>query len=63
MLLITGVDISWNASTDNVAVTGYDLYNGSTLVASPTTTNYSVTGLNQATTYSFTVIAKDAANN
>ena len=46
-----------------MAVTGYDVYRGTTLVGSSTTTSYTVTGLSAATAYSFTVKAKDAAGN
>jgi cellulose 1,4-beta-cellobiosidase len=59
----TSVPLSWTASTDNVAVTGYDVYRGTTLVGTSTTTSYTVTGLSAATAYSFTVRAKDAAGN
>lgn len=56
-------NLTWTASTDNVAVTGYDIYQGTTLKGSSTTTSYNVTGLTALTTYSFTVKAKDAAGN
>ncbi|MBO3085622.1 glycoside hydrolase family 6 protein [Cellulomonas fengjieae] len=59
----TSVPLSWTASTDNVAVTGYDVYRGTTLVGTSTSTSYTVTGLTAATAYSFTVRAKDAAGN
>ncbi|GCE76484.1 glycoside hydrolase family 6 protein [Cellulomonas biazotea] len=59
----TSVPLTWTASTDNVAVTGYDVYRGTTLVATATSTSYTVTGLSPATAYSFTVRAKDAAGN
>jgi len=55
--------LSWTASTDNVGVTGYDVYRNGTLLASTTSTSYSVTGLSASTTYSFYVKAKDAAGN
>ncbi|GFZ31506.1 hypothetical protein CSC2_20320 [Clostridium zeae] len=58
------VNLKWNASTDNVKVTSYDIYNGSTKVGSTTTgTTYTVTGLLPNTSYSFTVKARDAAGN
>jgi hypothetical protein len=60
---INSTQLSWTAATDNVAVTGYDVYQGATLKASVTTTSYTVTGLNPATLYSFSVKAKDANNN
>jgi mannan endo-1,4-beta-mannosidase len=59
----TAVNLTWTASTDNIGVTGYDIYRGTTLVGSTTSTSYTVTGLSAATGYSFTVIAKDAAGN
>lgn len=59
----TSVNLSWNASTDNTAVTGYDVYKGSTKITTVTTTNFNVTGLSAATSYNFYVRAKDDANN
>ncbi|MGO4272342.1 discoidin domain-containing protein, partial [Paenibacillus sp. TAF58] len=57
------INLSWTASTDNVGVTGYDVYRGAALVGSSTTTAYSDTGLSASTAYSYTVKAKDAAGN
>ncbi|WP_405145829.1 fibronectin type III domain-containing protein [Sphaerisporangium sp. NBC_01403] len=57
------VSLSWSGATDNVGVTGYDLYRGTTLVASPTGTSYTDDGLSPSTGYSYTVKAKDAAGN
>ncbi|NHM08180.1 T9SS type A sorting domain-containing protein [Flavobacterium sp. CYK-4] len=60
----TTTNLSWTASTDNVGVTGYDVYQGATLKGSTTTaTTFAVTGLTASTAYSFTVKAKDAAGN
>ncbi|EFM12166.1 glycoside hydrolase family 18 [Paenibacillus curdlanolyticus YK9] len=59
----TSVSLAWNASTDNVGVTSYDVYRGSTLAASVSGTTAVVSGLSASTTYSFTVKAKDAAGN
>lgn len=59
----TTTNLSWTAATDNVAVTGYDIYQGTTLKGSSTTTSYTVTGLTALTAYSFSVKAKDAAGN
>lgn len=55
--------LSWTASTDNVGVTGYDVYSGSTLLGNTASTTTSITGLTASTTYSFSVKAKDAAGN
>ena len=68
-LTVTGttsstVSLSWTASTDNVGVTGYDVYRGSTKVATVTSgTTYPDTGLTASTAYSYTVDARDAAGN
>jgi len=59
----TSVNLTWTASTDNVGVTGYDVYNGSTLAGSTSGTTFTASGLTASTTYIFTVKAKDAANN
>ncbi|AEI13168.1 exoglucanase CbhB [Cellulomonas gilvus] len=59
----TSAQISWTASTDDVAVTGYDVYRGTTKVGSATGTTFTDTGLTADTTYSYTVRAKDAAGN
>ena len=59
----TSTNLSWTGATDNVGVTGYDVYQGSTLKASVTTTSYAVTGLTASTSYTFYVVAKDAAGN
>ena len=60
----TTTNLSWTAATDNVAVTGYDVYKGATLIGSTTTvTTFAVTGLTASTAYTFTVKAKDAAGN
>ena len=56
-------NLSWTASTDNVAVTGYDVYQNSTFIGSSATTSYNVSGLSASTSYSFYLIAKDAAGN
>lgn len=59
----TATNLSWTASTDNVGVTAYDVYQGTTLKATVTATSYPVTGLTAATAYTFSVKAKDAAGN
>jgi chitodextrinase len=61
----TGFRINWTAATDNVGVTGYNIYrNGSYLATvSSTTTNYTFSGLTAATTYSVYVRALDAVKN
>jgi hypothetical protein len=57
------VDLSWNASTDNIGVTGYDVYRDGSKIATVTNTNYSDTGLAANTTYVYFVEAKDGQGN
>jgi chitodextrinase len=57
------VNLSWNASSDDVGVTGYDVYRGTTLIKTVTGTSTSDTTVAAGTTYSYTVKAKDAAGN
>jgi hypothetical protein len=59
----TTLTLSWNAATDDVGVTGYDVYQGATNLGSVTATTRNVTGLTANTAYQFTVKAKDAAGN
>jgi len=40
----TQINLAWTASTDNVGVTGYRVYRGTTLIATVTATSYSDTG-------------------
>ncbi len=59
----TTIDLNWSASTDNVGVTGYDVYQGNNMIASVNDTRYQVMGLTAGTDYSFRIKAKDAAGN
>ncbi|MFO7842164.1 MAG: GEVED domain-containing protein, partial [Bacteroidales bacterium] len=59
----TTVDLGWDASTDNVGVTGYDVYQNGSLISSVDNNSANVTGLTASTTYEFYVKAKDAAGN
>jgi hypothetical protein len=59
----TTVNLVWTAATDNVGVSGYEVFNGATLVGTPTATNFSVSGLSPNTAYTFSVKAKDVAGN
>lgn len=56
--------LTWTASTDDVAVTGYDVFRAGALLATvgPVTT-YADTTATLSTTYSYSVRAKDAAGN
>ncbi len=55
--------LSWTASTDNTAVTGYNVYRNGTKVGTTSGTSYTDSGLSASTAYSYTVSAYDAAGN
>ncbi|MFC5666763.1 glycoside hydrolase family 6 protein [Kitasatospora misakiensis] len=59
----TGASLSWTASTDNVGVTGYQVFRNGVQVGTSTTTSYTDSGLTASTAYSYTVKARDAAGN
>ncbi|GIH91225.1 endo-1,4-beta-xylanase [Planobispora siamensis] len=59
----TGATLTWTASTDNRAVTGYDVYRGTTRLASSATNSVALTGLTPETAYTVHVVARDAAGN
>jgi chitodextrinase len=56
-------NLSWSGATDNIGVTGYDVYQDGVFRASTASTSFAATGLAASTAYSFYVIAKDAAGN
>ncbi|WP_194244397.1 glycoside hydrolase family 9 protein [Nonomuraea phyllanthi] len=62
---ITGstAELSWTASTDNVGVSGYDVYLGSTKVGTAASASFDLSGLTPATSYTAHVVARDAAGN
>jgi endonuclease I/chitodextrinase len=57
------IDLSWDASTDNVGVSSYEIYVDGNLDGEVSTTNYTITNLASNTNYSLTVLAKDVAEN
>ncbi|WP_449341821.1 cellulase family glycosylhydrolase [Streptomyces argenteolus] len=63
----TSATLTWPASTDNVAIAGYDVVRVSggteTAVASSTGNTVTVTGLTARTAYDFAVYARDTAGN
>ncbi len=60
----TSISIAWNASTDNVGVAGYKLWNSSTQVGTTPNLSYTFTNLTCNTTYSnLGLQAYDAAGN
>ena len=59
----TSISLSWTGSTDNTAVTGYNVYMNNVLKTTVTGLTTSITGLTAGTAYSFFIKAKDAAGN
>lgn len=59
----TTVALTWTPSTDNVGVTAYDVFLGSSNLGEVAATSANITGLVEGTTYQFRVRAKDAAGN
>ena len=59
----TSITLSWTGSTDNTAVTGYNVYMNNVLKTTVTGLTTSITGLTAGTAYSFFIKAKDAAAN
>ena len=59
----SGFTVSWTAPSDNVGVTGYEVFIDGVSYGTTTNTSLAVTGRNPNTAYSVTVRARDAANN
>ena len=57
------IDLVWTASTDNIGVVKYEIYRDGQPVAEATETSYRDSGLSDGTTYSYYVVAYDAAGN
>jgi hypothetical protein len=59
----TQINLSWTASTDNVGVAGYKIYQNNIQIGTTANTSYQSTGLKASTSYSYRVAAYDAAGN
>ena len=57
------IDLTWNTSTDNVAVTGYTVYRNGAAVGTTAGLTYADTGLGHGFTYTYAVDAFDAGGN
>jgi chitodextrinase len=62
---VTGstISISWDASTDNIGVAGYNVYRDGLQVANTTQLNFSDSSLTPSTTYIYTIAAFDFSGN
>lgn len=58
----TSLTLTWTAS-NSTDVSGYEVYRGTTLLTTTTSTTYNASGLTASTAYTFTVKAKDGAGN
>ncbi|RTE11254.1 S-layer homology domain-containing protein [Paenibacillus whitsoniae] len=60
-----GASLTWTEATDEVGVTQYRIYNGSSLIATVdgSARSYTVTELQEGTSYTFSVQAGDAEDN
>ena len=59
----TSISLSWTASTDDIGVTGYLVYQEDSLVGKATSTSYNAIGLTCGTVYKMSAKAYDAAGN
>ncbi len=57
------INLSWTASTDNVGVTGYNIFRAGVKIGTAPSTSFQDAGLNASTSYSYNVSAFDAAGN
>ncbi|MEW1843390.1 CBM35 domain-containing protein [Nonomuraea angiospora] len=57
------ITLAWTDSSDNVAVTGYRVYEGTTVVTTTPTAGATIGGLTAGSTHTYTVTAIDAAGN
>ncbi|MGH7179435.1 MAG: PA14 domain-containing protein, partial [Tepidisphaeraceae bacterium] len=56
---INSVSFHWNPATDNIGVTGYDVFRGGQKIGFTTATAFTDQGLSAGTTYSYTVKSID----
>ena len=60
------IDLTWTGATDNVAVTGFDVYRDGVptpIAQGVTATTWADTGLSGGSTHTYYVVARDAAGN
>lgn len=62
---LSSISLGWTASTDNNSVTGYRLTRNGTVITTTgsTTLSYIDSGLSPSTSYTYTIVALDAAGN
>lgn len=60
---ISQIDLTWTASSDNIAVKGYKVFRNGIQIGTATVPSYSDSGLVASTSYTYLVSAYDAAGN
>lgn len=60
---LSQIDLSWSASTDNVAVAGYQVFRDGTFIGTTTALFYNDANLASSTSYTYTITAFDASGN
>ncbi|MEV6653020.1 glycoside hydrolase family 18 chitinase [Streptomyces sp. NPDC051219] len=58
----TSLKLTWSAATDDKGVKNYDVFRGSAKIATVTGTTHTDTGLTAGTTYTYSVKARDTAD-
>ena len=59
----TTIDLNWTASTDDIGVTGYNIYIDDVLTSQTSNISFQLTGLAPDTSYAVEIEARDFANN
>jgi len=62
-LTSSSVQLLWDSSTDNIAVTGYRVMRDNTIITSTTSTEFTDTNISPGAAYQYSVVAFDEANN
>lgn len=60
---LSAVTLSWIKATDNIGVTGYDVFRDNLVIGTSSTTTYVDSGVTGGNSYSYAVAAYDAAGN
>ncbi|MFF3083754.1 glycosyl hydrolase family 18 protein [Streptomyces nojiriensis] len=58
----TSLTLTWTPATDDKGVKNYDVFRGSAKIATVTGTSYADSGLTKGTTYTYSVTARDTAD-
>ncbi len=59
----SSVNLNWTASVDNVGITGYAITRNGQVIATTPTASYTDSAVVSGTTYTYSVVASDAAGN